>query len=861
MKGINYWILIWTLLLCTCQPSGKTFEVDDLHVEWSVVSNDGGVYQCSWSLTNNGDAALDTDWALYYNQVAGVPVAESLPENVIITQETGTFYSIKPDSGFYLGPGEKYNFNYKCYGAAIKITDAPSGLYMILAGEEPQMIEEYSVGDFSMPQQINRSADDRVPIPTPQKRFDLNQKLSLVDKNQLLKIIPTPQSMQVREGSYRLPVKLTIAYQTGLESIARQLADHLATGEHPVELMENDPEASIQLSVSNFNQTGDEAYRLTIDDNGIDISGSSMKGVFYGTQSLLALLPLSFWNSAENTEMPFVEIEDEPGFAYRGMHLDVARNFHPPESIKKMMDIMAFYKLNKFHFHLTDDEGWRLAIDGLPELTDVGATRGHTETEEDRLTPAYGSGPHVDASENYGTGYYTREEFIDILRFAHARQIEVIPELNFPGHARAAIKAMQARDNRLKGSENSVEISYLLHDPEDQSEYKSVQGYTDNVICICRESVYQFLEKVVSEVVSIYQEAEVPLNVIHTGGDEVPAGIWEKSPICDQLLADNPDLEGYSDLPKYFLQRYHDILNQHDLVTGGWEEIAMHKVAVEEKGDDPLSAREVMVPNPEFKDNNFLVYVWLSIWGVAGEDLAYKLANMGYPVVMSNASNLYFDFAYDKDPLEPGFYWAGLVDTKKPFELVPLDILKSADLDIMGNPLSMDRYEQNVSLTDEGRRNIKGIQGQLWTETVKGPEMLEYYLLPKLIGLSERAWSPNPQWANNTRKSERMQELDRAWNLFANTIAQKELPRLDLIWGSVNYRLPPPGAVLDGNRLNANVGLPGLDIHYTLDGAEPTMESPKFEKPVRIESADTVKLKSFTSTGHMSRTTHIIYPE
>ena len=173
-------------------------------------------------------------------------------------------------------------------------------------------------------------------------------------------------------------------------------------------------------------------------------------------------------------------------------------------------------------------------------------------------------------------------------------------------------------------------------------------------------------------------------------------------------------------------------------MTGGWEEIAMHKVLQENTGqDNPAETGEIMVPNPEFVDSNFQAYVWNAIWGQAGEDLAYRLANAGYKVVMSNASNLYFDLAYDKDPLEPGFYWAGLVDTRKPYELVPLDVLQMATVDVMGNPLDMDRYQDYVKLTEAGRKNVLGIQGQLWTETVKGHDMMEYYLFPKMLGLSE----------------------------------------------------------------------------------------------------------------------------
>jgi hexosaminidase len=518
---------------------------------------------------------------------------------------------------------------------------------------------------------------------------------------------------------------------------------------------------------------------------------------------------------------------------------------------------MAFYKLNKFMFGLSNDEGWRLEIKGIPELTSVGAVRGHTEDEEDHLLPAYGSGPFPQADDNHGTGHYSREEFIDILQYAAERHIEVIPEINFPGHARAAIKSMEARASRLE-TEGSSEPTYLLQDPNDQSEYQSVQGYTDNVICPCQESVYQFLEKVVAEIVEMYQEAGVKLTTIHTGGDEVPSGIWEKSPLCTQFLEENPHIEGTKGLPAYFLRRYHEILNQHQLVTAGWEEIAMHKIQQPNSGpDNPTGTRKVMVPNPEFVDSNFLPYVWRATWGVAGEDLAYRLANLGYKVVMCNASNLYFDFAYNKDPLEPGFYWAGLVNTRKPYELVPLDVLQAATVDIMGNPLDMDRYEDHVKLTEASRQNLLGIQAQLWSETVKGPEMLEYYLFPKMLGLSERAWAPDPEWAHLPKKKQRLEGLDQAWNIFANALAQRELVRMDHLWDGVNYRLPLPGAIIEEGQLKANIAMPGLAIRYTLDGSEPGADSPLYGGSV--EARKPVRLKAFTSTGKGSRVSVLSY--
>jgi hexosaminidase len=207
--------------------------------------------------------------------------------------------------------------------------------------------------------------------------------------------------------------------------------------------------APLRLKVGTVaGQASPEAYSLTIRaDSGIAIVGNSAAGVAYGLQTLRDLLPLP---GAAESALPELAIVDAPRFGYRGFQLDVARNFHGKQTVFKWLDLMARYKLNTFHFHLTDDEGWRLEIAGLPELTSIGAVRGHSARPGVRLQPAYGSGP--DPRDAHGSGYFSRADYIEILRYAQARHIEVIPEFEMPGHARAAVQAMQARYQRLKAA-------------------------------------------------------------------------------------------------------------------------------------------------------------------------------------------------------------------------------------------------------------------------------------------------------------------------------------------------------------------------------------------------------------------------
>ncbi len=845
MKILHFLFIILIVFSCR-ETEEKPFSVADLHITWTVTENLGGTYANTWKITNQGAATFPSSgWTIYYNHVVGVPVPESISGSLLVTQISGTFYSITPTDAFTaLGPGESTTIDLVCMGSGIKITDAPSGLYMIMEGSEARLIENYELGPFPHKDLMQRSAEDNVPIPTTAGRFRENESLSILPNSELSGIIPTPTQVTLEPGVFELPEKVRIGYHSGLVAEARLLRDKLLLLHPDVSLVNNLQEANIQLD---FLVGWDESeyYELVVSPETIKIRGTESAGTYYGTQTLIALWPL------EHTEQKSIScqrIKDDPRFHYRGLHIDVARNFQKPEAIKKTLDIMSFYKLNKLHLHLTDDEGWRLEINQLPELTTFGSVRGHSIDERDHLYPAYGSGPFARADNNYGTGFYSRDEYVDILEYATARHIEVIPEINFPGHARAAIKAMNARHKRIVESD-SKEPTYLLHDPDDQSEYLSVQGYNDNVICPCQESVYEFLEIVIAEIVSIYQEAGASLTTIHTGGDEVPSGIWENSPVCAQFLDQNPEIQSVQDLSGYFFSRYHEILEQQDIITAGWEEVAINKVETESHG-------EQLQPNPNMVAKNVVPYVWNSNWGTH-DDLAYKLANAGYKIVMCNANNLYFDFAYNKDPMEPGFYWSGLVDTRKPFELVPFDITKTATTDIMGNPLDLQQYEDHVKLTAEGRKNVLGIQGQLWSETVKGPELLEYYLFPKMIGLAERAWSKDPEWARYSKRSARLAGLEQSWNRFANKLAKTELNRLDLLWDGVNYRLPLPGAIIQDGQLKANVAFPGLEIRYTLDGSEPDQNASLYQEPVPAKKP--VKLKAFTKSGKSSRTSLVGY--
>jgi hexosaminidase len=245
-------------------------------------------------------------------------------------------------------------------------------------------------------------------------------------------------------------------------------------------------------------------------------------------------------------------------------------------------------------------------------------------------------------------------------------------------------------------------------------------------------------------------------------------------------------------------------------------------------------------------------YVWNNVWGWGREDAAYRLANAGFNVVLCNATHLYIDLAIEKDPLEPGYYWAGYVDARAPFEFAPLEVYKNARRTAMGQPLSGEEFVERVRLTPQGAKRVLGIQGQLWSENLRSADALEYMAFPRAIALAERAWARQPAWADVDDPREFERQLAHDWNRFANRLAQRELARLDYLLGGVKYRLPPPGAQVRNGLLRANVAFPGLQIRYTVDGTEPGNNSALYREP--IPTAQRVKLKSFDTRGRGSRT-------
>ena len=238
-----------------------------------------------------------------------------------------------------------------------------------------------------------------------------------------------------------------------------------------------------------------------------------------------------------------------------------------------------------------------------------------------------------------------------------------------------------------------------------------------------------------------------------------------------------------------------------------------------------------------------------AFWGWGREDMAYKLANAGYQIVMCNSGSLYFDLAYESHPAEPGLTWSGFVDTRSAFEFAPYDMFATATTDRNGEPLDNDYIESRVRLHENAKSNIIGVQAQLWSETLDDSDMLDYYLFPKILGLAERAWSGEPGWTNGSSRSERLSRLDNDWASFASSVGWWELPRLEYLFDGVDYRVPIPGAYIDGETLHANTGYPNFIIRYTVDGSVPDVNSERIIDVARIEPGSKVSVRAFAQDG------------
>ncbi|MCD0490546.1 carbohydate-binding domain-containing protein [Pedobacter sp. MC2016-14] len=784
-----------------------------------------------------GHTLAGKNWGIYFNSIK-VPKLKAAE---------GLMYDIKQVNGdlHYLYPNDKYKplLTGKAHRIEFLIpgirnyTELPSGFFLV----DKANPKAY----FGLKNKSKKT--DTIELSIAQTSYLANSTITELAEDGLIKIFPKPVKYKETGAWLELNGKTQIVTDARFETEAKLLQEELAKV-MPTKLSISNDLADAPNGINLiYAPTLGNAYTLNVSTKGIKLASGTASGIFYGIQSLKTLASPAYGKVIKSAiKLNTVEVLDSARFKHRALLVDVARNFLPKSQILKTLDVMSLYKLNVLHFHLVDDEGWRLQIPGLPELTETGATRGYTMDGKGILPPSYGSG--AAANGHSGTGFYTVEDFKEILKYATARHIKVIPEIETPGHARAAIKSMDARYLKLlaKGDLKNAE-EFLLRDTADQSIYRSVQGWNDNVLNVALPSSYRFLEQVITEIVAIYKDAKAPLTTIHMGGDEVPKGVWSNSPAIRKLMLQDTALRNTDDLWRHYFKKVNALLKARNLSLYGWEEIALKHA--------DKNGRQVLVADEALKGSNYQVDVWNNIIGTGSEDLAYRLANADFKVVLSNVTNMYLDMAYNKSFYEAGMNWAGYVDINKPFGFIPYNYYKSITENEYGDPVKQDFFKDKDLLNPAFKHNIVGLQAALWSETLTDTLAFEYLLLPKLMAAAERAWSEDPKWSAIGENTLNNPAYNAAWNEFVNVLGKRELPRLDRYHHGFTYRIPEPGVTNENGQVLANVQFPGMLIKYTTDGSIPNVKSRNYLKPITMKGK--IGLRVFNKNGRGGKTVFI----
>ncbi len=433
-------------------------------------------------------------------------------------------------------------------------------------------------------------------------------------------VVPLPKSVVMAKGlPFNLTNATTIVYEgtnPEMKRNARFLSEYIqqASGIKTAVLDKRDKKAAAIVLTIDPKVTGAEAYRLNVNNKQVTIAASTPAGVFYGIQTLRKSLPVQ--TTGEAITLPAVTVADAPRFGYRGMMLDCARHFFPLSFVKKFIDILAMHNMNVFHWHLTEDQGWRLEIKSHPELTAKSSMRSGT---------VIGHNATVDDSIPHG-GFYTQQEAREIVEYARQRHITVIPEIDMPGHMLAALAAYP----ELGCTGGPYEVGHRW-------------GVYKDVLCLGKESTYKFVQDVIDEVVDIF-----PAKYFHIGGDESPTVMWEKCPKCLQKAKDeNTDIKH---LQQYFTNRVEKYLNGKGKSIIGWDEILEGKI-----------------------NQSATIMSW------RGVEPGLKAAKQGHDVIMTPSSHVYFDHYQAKDTKHEPDAIGGCSPVEKVYSYEPLPDTLSAE--------------------------------------------------------------------------------------------------------------------------------------------------------------------------------------
>ncbi|TDS13905.1 beta-N-acetylhexosaminidase [Sphingobacterium paludis] len=814
-KGILT-ILTSACLASLCSPAFAQVNGAPISLHWRTADAYNGKDNLELTLvvknTSSSDYAL-ADADLWFNAI--YPIEEAKKSNYEISGKNGNLFKIRFADDLRIAPQDSLLLQYTSKYPILNTSNIPNGFYL-QSRANPTVVNPVSL----TVQPIQASPADQTSYWAALYEKNKARQVSAAAKPML----PSPKSLKKQNGTLVFDKEVSYWVDPAFQSEMPNLALFSATFASLtfVEKTEKDAAVTIHKKAG----YGPEAYALKITKRGIQIEASTEAGVFYAIQSLRSLSDASAWDSGKLT-LPLVDIQDEPRFAYRGFMMDIARNFKDKATLLKYIDLLSYYKLNTFHLHFIDDEGWRIAIAALPELTEIGANRSPAYAEQKGIQPAYGSG-----AQSTPADFLSREDFIEILRYAKQRHITVVPEIETPGHARASIKAMEARYHKYLKAGNRVEAErYLLHDFEDKSVYSSAQYWNDNVMNVALPSVYSFISVVLDEFKAMYSEAGVELKKVSLGGDEVPNGAWEKSPKIKQLM-DSSGMKSVYEVWPYYIKNINKLCQDKGLQLAGWEEMGM------------VNKGQGMEVNQELASANIQLDVWNNLIGGGQEDLAYRLANAGYPTVYISANNNYFDMAWDTNFEEPGLKWASYADLYQSYTFLPENFFASIDHSVNGAKFKAGHFNDKKRLNEKGRSNLIGIKGGLWAETVASADRLDYMIFPRLFSLAERAWAPRRAYEDDTKFA--IKNFNKDYSEFLNKVSKDELPKLS---SQVAYRLPAVGVKEIAGKLHANTEYPGYSIYYTVDGTAPTATSDHYRAPIAIKAGQTARFVVIDEQG------------
>ncbi len=812
LKRLQASVAAATVVLCAVAQSSP------VSVKWQMVENYGREYLANFTFKNISDKELGANWAVYYNKFSN-SVKMSQGQVMDITPIVNNNYCrLKPNANYKpMAPGEEITVGVICSGSFRNISDRPDGAHFVYDGSKDALPIEIEIAEVGGAKQSSLYA--LANYPNGEYMYaenSISNPEGVKYEGGAYDIFPTPKQVKLSGKSIAVPTEIKVEVKPQyMNSVLGYLEQRLE--KVGIKTSAN-AKMKLLIEMRPSISTNAEYYTLKVSQKSIEIVGQSREGVLNGIKTLAAVL-----ERVNDGKLPCAEVVDYPDFKYRGMMLDIARNFTPYESLLDFIDRLAAYKINRFQFHFNDDEAWRLEIPGVPELTEVGSRKGFTlnDYEAGHLMQTYGGSGNPNDGKAPANGYITRSQFVEMLKYAHERGVKVIPEIETPGHARAMIVSMRHRYNKYIDTNPEEANRYRNYDLTDTTRFKSVQGFHDNVLNVAEPGTYALLKKIVREMQKMYSDAGLKLDVLHLGGDEVAKGCWAHSKKIKRLMNES-HLTTERDVAEYYFKRITGWLHSQGIKAEGWQEVSTGH-------------------SEEYNKDVIPCLAGVNVWSTVGrkDTIAYDLANNGVPVILSNVNNLYLDMTYRPHEHENGLTWGGCVDEILSWETLPYNIYRSAQIELDGSRKNLETAANGKPVLKHPE-NIIGMQAQLWAETIRSYSMVQNYVFPKIFGLVERAWNARPEWGEGSIDREKYEKARAQYNL---KIGVRELPYLQKT--GADFHIAQPGAVVENGMLKVNAPYPGMTIRYTTDGTMPNENSAEWTEPVAVGNAKLIRVKAY----------------